>query len=164
MKTFKSIPLLIFALIMISPATLMAEPAIQHQADTATSEPMKIKVYKSPSCGCCSEWETHLEQHQFIVTSINHRQMSLIKKQLGVPQNLQSCHTAIINGYLVEGHVPAADIKQMVTEKPDILGISVPHMPVGTPGMEMGDRKDPFKVFAFDKDGHARVIKEYRDY
>lgn len=163
MKMFHSITLLA-ALFMTFPIAAMAESDIPNEVATAASEPLEIKVYKSPSCGCCNEWVTHLEQHQFKVTSINHRQMSAIKQQLGVPQNLQSCHTAVINGYLVEGHVPAQDIKQMIIEKPDILGISVPHMPVGTPGMEMGDRKDPFKVIAFDREGHAQVIKEYRDY
>lgn len=122
---------------------------------------LTIKVYKSPSCGCCGDWIKHLEQNGFTVHSVNQNNMSLIKQQMGVPQNLQSCHTGVINGYLVEGHVPAADVRQMVTHRPAIKGLSVPGMPIGSPGMEMGSRVEAFKVISFKADGSALVVNSY---
>lgn len=135
-----------------------------NKSDDAVLEPLAITVYKSPSCGCCGDWIKHLEQHQFQVKTIDLANMSSIKKELGVPQQLQSCHTGVVNGYVIEGHVPATDIRQMVEQKTPLLGLAVPHMPVGTPGMEMGDRKDDFKVIGFDKAGATETVKEYRDY
>jgi len=127
-------------------------------------ETLPITVYKSPSCGCCNDWITHLEQHQFQVKTIDLANLSAIKMELGVPQKLQSCHTAVVNGYVIEGHVPATDIRQLVEQQSSHLGLAVPHMPVGSPGMEMGARKDDFKIIAFDKNGIAETVKEYRDY
>lgn len=127
-------------------------------------DPLKITVYKSPTCGCCGDWVTHLEQHRFEVTAINRSDMSAIKKELGVPVEMQSCHTAVVNGYVIEGHVPATDIRQLVERQDSSLGLAVPRMPVGSPGMEMGTRKDAFKVISFDRDGGTQVVKEYSDY
>lgn len=125
---------------------------------------MDIVVYRSPTCGCCSKWLAHLETHGFNVQDNVIEDIQKIKDQYGVKRTLASCHTAIINGYIVEGHVPANDIKTMLRDKPDIKGLTVPGMVVGTPGMEMGNKKVPFKVFAFDKDGQATLYKAYDKY
>ena len=127
-------------------------------------KPVDIVVYRSPTCNCCSKWIEHLKKHNFNVKDIIKKDMQSVKKQLNIPASMASCHTAVVNGYWVEGHVPADDIKTMLTTKPDILGISVPGMPSGTPGMEMGGRKDAFNVISLDKQGKAQLYKDYGEY
>ena len=127
-------------------------------------KPVDIVVYRSPTCSCCSKWIKHLQSHNFNVKDIIKKDMQAVKKQMQVPAKLGSCHTALVNGYWVEGHVPADDIKKMLSEQPDILGLSVPAMPSGTPGMEMGNRKDPFNVISLDKQGNAQLYKAYGEY
>ena len=124
----------------------------------------EIVVYRSPSCGCCGKWVKHLEINGFKVTDKITQDMQKIKSQYGVNKSLASCHTAIINGYVVEGHVPAEDIKTMIQAKPSIKGLSVPGMVTGTPGMEMGERKDPYNVVAFDGNGKQSLYKAYEKY
>ncbi|MCK5877150.1 MAG: DUF411 domain-containing protein [Candidatus Marithrix sp.] len=128
-----------------------------------TAEVQEITVYRSPNCGCCSGWIKHLQDHQFKVIDIKTDNMGELKQKYGVNEKLASCHTAIIDGYVIEGHVPATDIKQLLSEKPDVIGLTVPEMPVGTPGMEMGNRKDPFSVLTFDKNGNTTVFKQYNN-
>ncbi len=142
-------------------APLSAETSNTDNNADESIRSLSITVYKSASCGCCGDWAEHLEQQGFEVTSINQSNMSLIKQQLGVPIELQSCHTATVNGYLVEGHVPAADIKNMVNQSSSVRGLAVPGMPIGSPGMEMGDRKEAFKVISFREDGSTQVVNEY---
>ncbi|WP_428355538.1 DUF411 domain-containing protein [Methyloprofundus sp.] len=125
---------------------------------------MDIVVYRSPTCGCCSKWLAHLKKHGFNVQDNVLEDVQSIKDKYAINRQLASCHTAIIDGYIVEGHVPANDIKAMLQAKPDIKGLSVPGMVVGTPGMEMGNKHAPFKVVAFDKDGQAKVYKAYDKY
>ncbi len=117
-----------------------------------------ITVYKSPTCGCCAKWVDHLEENGFKVRTIDTHDTAELKVRYGVPGDLRSCHTALVDGYVVEGHVPADDIKNMLSEKPDVVGIAVPGMPVGTPGMEDGDRKDPYDIIAFQKNGKRSVF------
>ena len=126
-----------------------------------SSELQDITVYRSPNCGCCSGWIKHLQEHQFNVIDIKTNNINKLKQKYGIPSKLASCHTAIIDGYVIEGHVPADDIKQLLSQKPNITGLTVPEMPVGTPGMEMGNRKDPFSVLTFDKDGNTTIFKQY---
>ena len=116
----------------------------------AIAEEYSIEVYKSPYCGCCEKWISHLEQNGFKVISQNQENMNKIKSQFNISHELQSCHTGVINGYFIEGHVPAHDIKKLLTEKPDIKGLSVPGMPAGTnvPGMETRAEKASFDVLA----------------
>lgn len=109
----------------------------------------EISVYKTPSCGCCTEWVEHLEQNGFEVTVHSLDDLGPVKSRLGVPYDLQSCHTAEVGGYVVEGHVPAADVRRLLEERPDAAGIAVPGMPVGSPGMEYGDRKDAYDVILY---------------
>jgi hypothetical protein len=119
-----------------------------------------ITVYKSPTCGCCSAWIEHLKQNGFEVTAHDTANMSQVKQSLGVSPDHASCHTAEISGYVIEGHVPAAEIKRLLNEKPAVSGLTVPGMPMGSPGME-GGRKDPYKVLTFDHQGNSEVYADY---
>jgi hypothetical protein len=121
----------------------------------------EITVYKSPTCGCCNKWVKHLQDNGFEVKSKNVTDVIPYKIKYGVAPQLASCHTAVIDGYTIEGHVPASDIKRLLKEKPAVQGLSVPQMPVGTPGMEQGDRKDPYQVISFDRDGRTGVFTDY---
>ncbi len=122
----------------------------------------EIEVYHSPTCGCCSKWIAHLKQNQFKVKDFISNDVQAKKDEVGVPKNMASCHTAIVDGYVIEGHVPAADIRKLLKLKPKVIGISVPGMPVGTPGMEMGGRKDPYKVVSFDNKMNYKVFTPYQ--
>jgi hypothetical protein len=123
-----------------------------------------MTVYRSPACGCCGIWVEHAKKHGFQITDIKTDDMASIKQKYNISSDLESCHTTIINGYVTEGHIPADDIKRFLQEKPDMIGLSVPGMPLGTPGMESGDKKQPFAVFAFNKTGTPQVYKQYQDY
>ena len=126
-------------------------------------QPQTITVYRDANCQCCHKWIEHLEIHQFEVIDIISNDMSKIKEKLGVSNMMASCHTAVVNDYVIEGHVPADDIKQLLLDKPaHIKGLSVPQMPVGTPGMEMGLRKDHFIVFSFDDDTQYQLFNAYQ--
>lgn len=116
----------------------------------------KVVVYKSPSCGCCTAWVEHLEANGFAVEVHNRLDMDPIKAELGIPAHLQSCHSAQVAGYLIEGHVPADLIARLLRERPAIGGLAVPGMPMGSPGME-GPRKDDYAVLAFSPGARATV-------
>jgi hypothetical protein len=116
-------------------------------------------VYKSPTCGCCSKWVEHVQQAGFQVEVHDTANVAPIKNEHGLPQHLASCHTAIVDGYVIEGHVPADVIRRLLAERPQVAGIAVPGMPTGSPGMEMGDRKDPYDVIAFARDGKLSVYE-----
>lgn len=119
-----------------------------------------MTVYRDPSCGCCEAWAEQARGQGFDVRVIDRPDMPAIKRQHGVPEELSSCHTAILAGYAIEGHVPFADVRRLLTSKPSgVRGLAVPGMPRGSPGMEMPDgSKDPFEVMAFDAEGRARVF------
>ncbi len=119
----------------------------------------KVMVYKAPTCGCCNEWVTHLRSMGFEVETEDTDDVQRVKAEHGVPFQLQSCHTALVDGYVIEGHVPGDVIARLLEERPDVRGLAVPGMPVGSPGMEMGDRKDPYDVIAFDGSGTTRVYE-----
>lgn len=121
-----------------------------------TSEAGDIVVYKSPACGCCNKWVNHLKQHGFNVEVHDHDDMNPIKVDRGIPRHLQSCHTAVVDGYIVEGHVPADLITRLLQERPQVKGLAVPGMPMGSPGME-GPRKDSYQVLTFQEDGKTNV-------
>lgn len=125
----------------------------------------ELVVYRSPTCGCCGEWIKHMERHGFKVKKdIKTDEMEALKAEYGVPAELASCHTATIDGYVLEGHIPADDIKALLAEQPDITGIAVPGMPLGSPGMEAGERKQDFAVVAFSKDAEVEVFQEHLAY
>ncbi|MCM8854684.1 MAG: DUF411 domain-containing protein [Candidatus Thiodiazotropha sp.] len=119
-----------------------------------------IVVYKSPTCGCCSAWIKHLQKNGFSVEMHDRKNMHLVKNSLGVPSHLQSCHTALVGDYIVEGHVPADDITRLLKEKPAVKGITVPGMPMGSPCME-GPRNDKYDVLTFEKNGKTRIYSSY---
>ncbi len=126
---------------------------------TALAVEPKVTVYKSPTCGCCSKWVTHLEQNGFEVESINRRDMSKIKSMAGVEPKLASCHTAKVDGYVIEGHVPADDIKRLLAERPDVKGLTAPGMPQSSPGMDIGNT--PYQVLSFDAEGSTQVFAQH---
>ncbi len=121
----------------------------------------EIKVYRSPTCNCCHKWINHLEQNKFNVIDMLTNDMASVKEAVDLPTQMTSCHTAIIEGYIIEGHVPAVDIKRLLIERPDIAGLAVPQMPIGSPGMEIGPKKDNFIVFTFKKAGEIGIFNEY---
>jgi hypothetical protein len=118
-------------------------------------------VYKTPTCGCCKKWVEHLEKSGYKVTAHDVADVGPYKKRYGVPDSLGSCHTAIVtSGYIVEGHVPADVIDKLVAQAPkDIIGLAVPGMPAGSPGMEVGT-KEKYDVIAFDKAGKTKVFAQ----
>jgi hypothetical protein len=118
----------------------------------ALADPAEVHVYKSPDCGCCTKWIEHLRADGFSVRATDVPDVTPIKLEKGVPVRLAACHTAIVAGYVVEGHVPAADIRRLLREGPDIAGLAVPGMPIGSPGME-GPDPEPYEVLAFGARG-----------
>jgi hypothetical protein len=119
-----------------------------------------VAVYKSPTCGCCSKWIEHMQAAGFQVKSQDLEDVDQVKSTYGVPAALGSCHTALVGGYVVEGHVPADAVKRLLKEKPRAAGIAVPGMPIGSPGMEMGSRKDPYAIMLFDRDGKYEIFEK----
>ena len=121
-----------------------------------------VQVYKSPTCGCCANWVKHLQQAGFTTRVTENDDVASIKTQRGVPARVQSCHTAIVDGYVIEGHVPAADVQRLLRERPAVAGIAVPGMPIGSPGMEVpGQRPQAYDVVAFDKQGQLKVYASH---
>ena len=119
---------------------------------TASTDPV-LEVYKSPTCGCCGAWVDHMKENGYDVVVHEQQNLQSIKEKAGILPGQGSCHTAFIDGYAIEGHVPAADVDRLLAERPDARGLTVPGMPVGSPGMEMGDRVDAYDVLLFDENG-----------
>lgn len=129
----------------------------------AQSKP-QVEVWKDPSCGCCKDWVSHLESNGFAVR-VFETGNDAARTRLGVPDKLGSCHTALVGGYAIEGHVPAREIHRLLKERPAAIGLSVPGMPVGSPGMDgaiYGGRKDPYAVLLIQRDGSTRVYQSYK--
>ncbi|UFQ98385.1 DUF411 domain-containing protein [Pseudomonas wenzhouensis] len=124
------------------------------------SEPPSIDVHRDANCGCCKDWISHLQDNGFTVNDHVETDMRAVKQRLGVPPRLASCHTGVIDGKFVEGHVPAADILKL-RERVDLIGAAVPGMPMGSPGMEYGDRVDPYQVIGLDKQQQDVVLSDY---
>lgn len=142
-------------------AALAAVGATDLWANTP-KRPM-VQVWKDPNCGCCKDWIAHLEQNGFEVQVFD-KGNNAARARLGMPQQFASCHTGVVQGYVIEGHVPAADIRRLLADKPKALGLAVPGMPVGSPGMdgpEYGGRRDPYKVLLVQTDGRSHVFKAY---
>ena len=138
---------------MLAPLALLA--CIQSAA-AAT-----IEVVKSPYCGCCTHWIEYLRAEGFQVRVVEAEDVSPAARRLGVPDDLRSCHTASIEGYAIEGHVPVADIRRLLAERPDALGIAVPGMPVGSPGMEQGNVRQPYSTILFMRDGRRQLFARH---
>lgn len=131
-------------------------------ANAGSTSSKEITVYKNPECGCCNKWISYLKQNNYTVIEKNTRDIVAHKKRLGVPEKLAACHTAVIDGYVVEGHVTHRDIKKLLLFRPDVTGIAVPGMPYGTPGMERGDTRESYNVISFDKNGKTEIFSEYK--
>jgi hypothetical protein len=143
-----------FASLALTTAAVRSSPS-----DAPANKPV-ITVYKDPSCGCCKNWIAHLIKHGYRVDAKDSPNMAEIKRTLGVPTGLTACHTAMVNGYLIEGHVPAADIDRLLAQKPKIAGLAVPGMPAGSPGME-GASAQRYQVLTFDKSGKTTVFAKH---
>ncbi len=136
-------------------STLVSTPLL------AADDTESIHVYKSPSCGCCSDWVDHLEENGFDVEVTETTDLNQIKIDAGLTPALAACHTAFVGDYVIEGHVPASDIQRLIADAPKAKGLSVPGMPAGSPGMEVGDRKDHYQVLMFNEQGQSKVFAEY---
>jgi hypothetical protein len=124
-----------------------------------SSDLPSVLVYKTPTCGCCNGWIEHLRAAGFTVDARNTTDLMTVKMDAGVPTPMISCHTALVDGYVVEGHVPAEQLKRLLTERPDLAGIAVPGMPAGSPGMESRNPK-PYQVLSFDDEGNGAVFAD----
>ena len=120
-----------------------------------------MTVYKSPSCGCCSKWVDIMKSKGFEVKTIETNEVNTIKQKAGLQAGQTSCHTAFVDGYVVEGHVDYSAVKKMLVEKPNILGITVPGMPIGSPGMEQGNTKQAYNILYVNKDGSTGVYEAH---
>ncbi len=122
----------------------------------------QVEVYKSPTCGCCTAWSEHMRDAGFRVHETKREDMTAIKSAYGVPEPLSSCHTAVIEGYIIEGHVPAADVRRLLRERPDVAGLTAPGMPMQSPGMQpKGLPPKGYTVYAFRRDGSRTVFSRY---
>jgi hypothetical protein len=127
--------------------------ANQPPAKVAATTDKVLEVYKSPTCGCCGAWVEHMEANGYTANVHEQQNLQSIKEKAGILPGTGSCHTAFIDGYAIEGHVPASDVDRLLEERPEGKGLTVPGMPAGSPGMEMGDRKDAYDVLLFDDEG-----------
>ena len=171
------IRLIVFTLLMFVLAACAgsAQPDVptpkpaQEQVQEPSQEPSQVPaaatmiyVYKSPTCGCCSSWVDRLVEYGFDVETEDVDNLTGIKKQYGVPADLQSCHTAVVDDYVIEGHVPPADIERLLEERPDAVGLAVPGMIAGSPGMEVpGSPPQPYDVLLFDESGQSSLFASY---
>jgi len=132
-------------------------------ATQAISQNTSIDVKKTNGCGCCLAWMEHLQENGFAPTGEDMFAALLVRFKLdnGVPQRMTSCHTALVDGYVVEGHVPAADIRRLLTDRPDAVGLAVPEMPLGSPGMDQSRWREAYDVFLINKDGSTEVFASY---
>jgi len=128
------------------------------RAAQATLPPMT--VYKSATCGCCTAWVDHARANGFTVRTVDTEDLGAVKREMGVPARLASCHTVVVGAYIIEGHVPAMDVKRLLTERPDVRGLAVPGMPIGSPGMEQGPPSayERYNVLAFTRAGETTVF------
>jgi len=138
-------------LLSLAGSVLAAKPLL-----AADAAPAVVTVYKDPGCECCVKWVKHLSANGFVVTVHDVTNMNEIKRTMNVPAALQSCHTAVVDRYVIEGHVPADVIKKFLAEKPSAHGLAVPGMPIGSPGME-GGKAERYNILAFERNGTSRV-------
>jgi hypothetical protein len=144
----------VFAVVLLTTAIVFGfQPS-------AVALAQEIEVFKSESCGCCGLWIEHIREHGFTVVPKDKAlgELARIKMAAGLKPEIQSCHTGKVEGYVIEGHVPADDIRRLLAEKPDAIGLSVPGMPIGSPGMEAGDHREPYEVLLVKRDGSTSVF------
>jgi hypothetical protein len=151
-------------LISIPRRLLLVGLALLPVAGHASTEKLQITMWRGPKCGCCKDWAAYLEKNGFRVKAFDNGNAEM-RQKLGMPVQFGSCHTAQINGYVIEGHVPAREIKRLLAEKSKVLGLAVPAMPLGSPGMdgpEYKGKKDPYDVLVIGLNGSASVYQAYR--
>lgn len=159
MRTWISTPLATAAgLTLLATAAGVLAAAAPRVQQTAAAKP-SVTVYKSPTCGCCSKWVDHMRANGFEVKALDVEDIEAVKRTYGVPEGIGSCHTSLVGGYVIEGHVPADAVARVLRERPKIAGIAVPGMPLGSPGMEQGPRKDPYSILSFEKTGKYSVYE-----
>ena len=134
---------------------------LQFNSANAAVSGAAIKAYRNPGCGCCEKWAEQLKTAGFEVDMQDDPDLSARRSAAGVPDDLAGCHTALMGNYVIEGHVPLAEIEKLISEKPAIRGIAVPGMPTGSPGMEMGESRDAYDVIAFKADGSRSIFAKY---
>lgn len=145
---------------LVAAGVACGRPAAPVAGSSAQATP--ITIYKSSSCECCAKWVDHVRANGFVPTVHDEEDMDAIKAQLGVPEGVRSCHTALVGKYLIEGHVPASDIQRLAKEQPRVTGLAVPGMPSGTPGMAPpGAKIVGFEVVAFQLDGTTKTFARY---
>jgi len=144
---------------VIAAASLSHPPPALSDGDESAAAP-RIEVFKTPTCGCCTKWAEHLEANGFRVELTDMKDLTRLKRRKGVPYDSQACHTGVVDGYVIEGHVPAADIKRLLAERPEVTGLVVPGMPLGSPGMEHPDPQ-PYSVFTFDASGRKAIYSRH---
>ena len=143
-------------------AALAAMAASVVVGSPQAASPPRVEVWKSATCGCCQAWVDHLRANGFDVKVNEVGDPAEYRAKFGMADRYGSCHTAKVDGYVLEGHVPAREIRRLLKDKPVGVGLAVPAMPVGSPGMEVGDRKDPYDVLLVSRDGRASVYQSYR--
>ncbi len=138
----------------------LAASALAALASAAFADTPRMHVAKTATCGCCAAWIDHMEEAGFAVSAEDTDQGSLVmlKRRLGITAETASCHTAQIDGYVIEGHVPAEDVRRLLAERPEAVGLAAPGMPVGSPGMEYGDEREPYDVVLIRRDGGTEVF------
>jgi hypothetical protein len=144
-------------LVMILLGIALAAGSATAQSARGAAKPPHLVVYKSPTCGCCAKWVEHVNAAGFTSETTNVPDVAPIKVKHGVPSQLASCHTALVGGYVIEGHVPAEDIRRLLRERPAIVGLAAPGMPAGSPGMDVPN-SPPYQVLSFDKQGRTKVF------
>ena len=135
--------------------------SVSSASTSLAAETNRVEVYKSASCGCCSLWVEHMKKSGFAVEVHDVRNVAPFRERFGVPDSMASCHTSLVGGYAIEGHVPAADVKRLLREKPKAAGIAVPGMVQGSPGMEQGRGKDPYNVVLFNASGRTTIFSAH---
>lgn len=155
----------IIGLLVLALLAACAAPASESTTNDLSpdTQPARVMtVYTSPTCGCCTDWVSYVEEHGYTVNLEPVDDIGFVKTERNIPQSVWSCHTALMDGYIIEGHVPIADIERLLTERPDVAGIAVPRMPIGSPGMEVsGSPAEPFDVVTFDTSGSTEVFASY---
>ena len=127
----------------------------------ASGAPLEMLVFKTPTCGCCAKWVEHMKANGFNVKVTEVASTEDARRKYGVPESIVSCHTAVVGGYTIEGHVPAADVQRLLKLRPKAKGIAVPGMPIGSPGMEQGSRSQAYSVLLFQTDGTTSEFQKY---
>ncbi|MEE3327586.1 MAG: DUF411 domain-containing protein [Myxococcota bacterium] len=146
---------LFFVFLFWLPACESAQETVAPESQAAV-----ISVYKTPTCGCCTKWVDHLREKGFTVETHDQPSLTALKQEQGVPHGTEACHTALVDGYVIEGHVPAREITRLLEERPRVRGLVVPGMPLGSPGME-ADRTESYSVLAFDDTGSVSTFARY---